>query len=252
MSETLLSHPILPPAEKLHEKETAEGVFIVYKSPLFGHLLTHDQQVIVSEQDGFFYHEMMAHPALFTHPQPKKVAIIGHDTGIATEVLKHPTVQTLTLTTPSTGFPELCARYFPEFHVQDQRMIYQPGDIATWPHNNVNELFDIIILTQPANFALCYQRLLHTTGLLVLPLSITWPYQENWPAIQDHMQQAECKEWQLLHFPQPSHPTGWRFVIIASKAGYFKRIREKDVFNRNFITCYYNFDVHKAALALPE
>ena len=39
---------------------------------------------------------------------------------------------------------------------------------------------------------------------------------------------------------------------MATKRAAFKRVREKEIFNRPFTTRYYNYDVHKAALVLPE
>jgi len=47
-------------------------------------------------------------------------------------------------------------------------------------------------------------------------------------------------------------PSGSRTAIMAIKTGTFKRIREKDIYNKPFATKFYNFDMHKAALALPE
>ena len=59
-------------------------------------------------------------------------------------------------------------------------------------------------------------------------------------------------ELQVLNFPQPSFSSGWRSALMAPKENRFKRVREKDIYNRLFKTVYYNFDVHKASLVLPE
>lgn len=210
-------------------------------------LLSPKQQVTASEQDDCFYHEMMAHPVLFTHRHPQKVAIIGNEAGIAAEVLKHATVQAVTLVTASAHLPDC-----PEFTKSgDTRLTHYQGDAATWISQTADESFDVIILTQPA-LASNYQRLLHKDGFLVQPHQTTWLSQENWQAFNQTMQQAGFSEWQLFHFPQPGHPAGWRFAIMANKTKHFKRPREKDIFNRNFTTRYYNLDMHKSSLALPE
>src|SRR5579871_4654222 len=78
--------------KKLYEKESAHGNLSIYQTSPFGMMLILNGQIIISEQDGFFYHEMMAHPALFTHHHPQKIAIVGNYFGILEEVLKHPAV----------------------------------------------------------------------------------------------------------------------------------------------------------------
>ena len=46
--------------------------------------------IMVTEKDEFVYHEMLSHVALFSHPNPKRVLIIGGgDGGTLREVLRH-------------------------------------------------------------------------------------------------------------------------------------------------------------------
>ena len=79
--------------EKLHEEQTRYQFLEIYQTRTFGKLMVLDGCVMLTERDNFLYHEMMSHPALFTHPDPKKVAIIGGgDCGTLREVLKHPGV----------------------------------------------------------------------------------------------------------------------------------------------------------------
>ena len=45
------------------------------------------------ENDNVIFYEMMTHPALFSHPRPARVAILGDEAdGILSEVLKHSSV----------------------------------------------------------------------------------------------------------------------------------------------------------------
>src|SRR5690606_22049273 len=56
----------------------------------FGYLMTIDGATMVTSRDNFLYHEMMSHPALFSHADPKRVVIIGGgDCGTLREVLRH-------------------------------------------------------------------------------------------------------------------------------------------------------------------
>lgn len=59
-----------------------------------GKLLLIDGMTMVSERDEFVYHEMIAHPALFLHPKPRRVLVIGGgDGGTVREVLRHKSVE---------------------------------------------------------------------------------------------------------------------------------------------------------------
>ncbi|MBI3288481.1 MAG: polyamine aminopropyltransferase [Elusimicrobia bacterium] len=63
-----------------------------------GKLLLIDGMTMVSERDEFVYHEMIAHPALFLHPRPRRVLVIGGgDGGTVREVLRHKSVETCVL-----------------------------------------------------------------------------------------------------------------------------------------------------------
>jgi spermidine synthase len=53
-----------------------------------------DNQVQSSTQDEWIYHESLVHPIMFTHPNPKRILIIGGGEGaVLREVLKHSTVK---------------------------------------------------------------------------------------------------------------------------------------------------------------
>src|SRR4051794_38836075 len=49
----------------------------LFASPRLGRVLALDGIVQMTDLDTFVYHEMLAHPALFTHPAPRRVAIVG-------------------------------------------------------------------------------------------------------------------------------------------------------------------------------
>ena len=64
----------------------------------FGKLFRLDGHFMTSEKDEFFYHENLVHPAALTHPQPVRALIVGGgDGGSAEELLKHPSIESVTL-----------------------------------------------------------------------------------------------------------------------------------------------------------
>jgi spermidine synthase len=55
-----------------------------------------------------------------------------------------------------------------------------------------------------------------------------------------------------LFFPQPVYPSGWWTATMAAKEKRVDGFRESDARNRAFTTRYYNADIHRGALAIPE
>lgn len=70
----------------------------IYDTASLGRMLVLDGIIQLSEKDEAQYHEMMAHWPLYAHSCPKNVLIIGGgDGGVAREVLKHSSVESLTI-----------------------------------------------------------------------------------------------------------------------------------------------------------
>lgn len=188
------------------------------------------------------FQEMMAHPPLFTHPRPEKIVIIGgKDTGTLNEVLKHPQVDE--------------AWQITEHHATSTdpraRLHQDPG--SAWVKKASPDSFDIVIsLTDMTRETFTdYFELLRKQGILIQ--QSTSPFElDTLKNTAQLLQASGFCDVQVLSFPQPQCETSWRSAIMAVKKGTFNRIREKDIFNKTFKTHYYNFDVHKAALVLPE
>jgi spermidine synthase len=67
---------------------------MVFENPFFGRVLVLDGVVQITERDEFFYHEMLVHVVMHSHPDPKRVIVIGGgDGGTVREVLKHKSVE---------------------------------------------------------------------------------------------------------------------------------------------------------------
>jgi spermidine synthase len=101
--------------EKLHEEQTPFQHIEVYQTTHWGRLLVIDGCVMLTSRDNFTYHEMMSHPVLFTHPDPKSVLIIGGgDCGLLREVLKHPNVAKVVQVDIDEGVTRASEKFFPE------------------------------------------------------------------------------------------------------------------------------------------
>ena len=101
--------------EKLHEEQTPYQLIQVYATTGFGNLMVIDGFVMLTSRENFLYHEMMSHPALFTHPNPRRVCIIGGgDCGTLREVLKHPGVASVVQIDIDEGVTRAAECFFPE------------------------------------------------------------------------------------------------------------------------------------------
>ena len=74
---------------KLDEVQSPFQKIEIWESTDWGNVMLIDGAMMVTTRDNFFYHEMMAHAPLYTHPDPKDVVIIGGgDCGTLREVLR--------------------------------------------------------------------------------------------------------------------------------------------------------------------
>ena len=100
---------------KLEEVQSPFQKIEMYESTDWGNVMLIDGAMMVTTRDNFFYHEMMAHAPLFTHPNPKNVVIIGGgDCGTLREVLRHPGVVTAVQCDIDEQVTRMAEKYFPE------------------------------------------------------------------------------------------------------------------------------------------
>ena len=78
----------------------------------FGKLFRLDGCFMTSERDEFFYHENLVHVAAVTHPQPERALIVGGgDGGSAEEILKHPSIKSVTLAEIDLAVVDISRKY---------------------------------------------------------------------------------------------------------------------------------------------
>src|SRR5687767_5132221 len=80
--------------ETLYSKQSDFQKVEIVDTVGHGRMLLNDDLVMITERDEFVYHDMITHVPLFTHPNPKRVLVIGGgDGGTAREVLRHASVE---------------------------------------------------------------------------------------------------------------------------------------------------------------
>ena len=86
----------------------------VFENPTFGRIMTLDGVVQVTEADNFIYHEMLTHVPILAHGSVKRVLIVGGgDGGMAREVLKHYSVEQVTMVEIDGAVVDFCVEYLP-------------------------------------------------------------------------------------------------------------------------------------------
>ncbi len=152
----------------------------VARSPLFGRMLILDDAVQTTERDEFTYHEMLAHLTLVTHPNPRRVLIIGGgDGGTLKEVLKHP-IDDVTMVEIDREVVDVSRHFIPSiggaaFDDPRTRLLIDDGMAFV---RTASEPFDVIVVdsTDPkgpgvalfsAEFYAACARLLRDDGILV-------------------------------------------------------------------------------------
>lgn len=229
-----------------------------------GRMLLNDGLVMLAERDEFVYHEMIAHVPLAVHPLPQRVLIIGGgDGGTAREVLKHPTVEQVTLVEIDEMVVKACREHLPSLSVafDDPRLEVRFDDGVRFVAQT-EQTFDVVLVdsTDPVGPAeplfdrFFYQnvaRILTPEGIMVTQAES--PYYDQ--AIQKTMlthQRPFFKRLHLYLFSNLTYPGGlWSFGLGSKR---FCPVGDYDPerFKRAAITTrYYTSRIHRAAFVLP-
>lgn len=121
----------------------------VHDSVPFGKLFRLDGHFMTSERDEFFYHENLVHVAAVTHPQPERALIVGGgDGGSAEEILKHPSIKSVTLAELDLAVVDISRKYLQSVHrgsLDDPRLTLKIGDGFAYVRG-ATEQYDLIVL----------------------------------------------------------------------------------------------------------
>ncbi|MES2664310.1 MAG: polyamine aminopropyltransferase [Pseudomonadota bacterium] len=252
---------------KLHEEQSPYQKLEIYQTKTFGNLMVIDDCIMLTQRDNFLYHEMISHPALLSHPHPKKVLIIGGgDCGTLREVLKHPSVTEAVQCDIDERVTRLAEKYFPELCESNNdpraQLVFKDG--VEWVQNQADESIDVVIIdsTDPVGFAEalfgpeflseCY-RILSPTGVLVQQSESPFLHADSWMGdLLNVLKDVGFDTIQPLSFPQPVYPSGWWSVTLAGKGLDVRLFRDTDSEDISETTQYYNAEIHQAALAIPQ
>ncbi|MBI4177541.1 MAG: polyamine aminopropyltransferase [Candidatus Aenigmarchaeota archaeon] len=153
----------------LFEGRSEYQKILVINNSKFGNVLILDGFFQLSELDEHLYHEPLVQPAMFSHPNPKNVLIIGGgDGGALEEVLKHNTVERAVMVELDNGVVNVSKKYLRSVcgdAFSDKRTELIIGDGRKFIEQT-EEKFDVVVidLTDPFGPA----RLLYTKEFYTL------------------------------------------------------------------------------------
>lgn len=131
-----------------HEHSGFQEV-LVFQSAQYGTTLVLDGVIQLTERDEFAYHETMTHLPMCSHPNPRRVLIVGGgDGGILREVCRHDCVEEIVMVEIDVMVIQVCQKYFRESTAvafQDPRLTIAQADAAIYLENHELDYFDIIL-----------------------------------------------------------------------------------------------------------
>ena len=249
---------------KLDEVQSPFQKIEIFETTDWGNLMLIDGAVMLTSRDNFLYHEMMSHPALFTHPAPRNVVIIGGgDCGTLREVLKHAGVERAVQCDIDEQVTRMAEKWFPELCdanadpraqlLFDDGIAYMaacaPGSVDIVVVDSTDPVGPAEGLFNKAFYASCF-RALKDDGILVQQSESPLVLLDLINAMRDEMRKAGFTTFATLPFPQPCYPTGWWSCTLARKSEGFG-FRESDAQAATFARRYYSADIHRGALTLP-
>lgn len=239
------------------------------ESPELGRTLRLDSRFMTSEADEFFYHEALVHPAAIAHPAPRSVLVVGGgDGGAVEELLKHPSIENVTLAELDEEVVAVARTHLQGIHrgaLDDPRVKLRIGDGAEFVART-EQRFDLVLLdlTDPETpagplytsefFDRC-KRVLAPGGAIVLHLGAPFHEPEQVRKLGASLASVfEKVRGYGLHIPL--YGTYWGLAVASDSmdpkaldAGEAaRRLSERRIGDLQ----YYNPEIHSALFALPN
>ena len=275
------------PPDALYEELTPEWGFVVrsarelekFRSDFqevevhdtvpFGRLFRLDGHFMTSEKDEFFYHENLVHPAALTHPKPVRALVVGGgDGGSAEELLKHPSLESITLAEIDASVVAISRTHLQSVHggaFNDPRLTLRIGDGFAYVRS-ASGGYDLIVLdlTDPGGpsealyttdfYRACADRL-EPGGAMTLHIASPVAHPERIRATLSALRQAFPVVTPYLT-SIPLYGGLWMMACCSdtldpralSAADVDARIAARGLRDLQ----YYNGDMHRAGLALPN
>lgn len=237
----------------------------IFDTDVYGRVLAIDSVFMTSEKDEFFYHEMLVHPALLTHPDPKRVLVIGGgDGGTVREVLRHPGVEACVMIEIDELVVQASKEHLPMIGTawDDPRLDVRFADGIKYVKESDEEKYDIVLLdgTDPVGpgevlyqmeFYQGVKRMLKDGGIFALQSESPVLMSKTFFELQGKLKRL-YGEVHPYFGPVPIYASGiwsWTWATDAGNPRDFDETRAHAIAAGSR---YYNPDIHRAAFARPN
>lgn len=258
-----------------HQSKRIDGSklqdIVIIDTEKYGRVLILDGIFQTSEKDELFYHEPFVHIPMFSHPNPKRILIIGGgDGGAVREVLKHP-VDYVDLVEIDSMVVELTCKFIPSLSndaFSDPRVkkYFEDGSKFVDAASKENKKYDIIIVDSPdpvgpavslfsREFYLNIKKILADGGIVVRQTGSMFLQEEEMPTNFRHMKEIFPEICVFTSDIPLYHGGKFSFIAASNKIGIFKKDLEelrRKYAESGIETAYYSPDVHVASMFLPH
>ncbi|MEQ9527322.1 MAG: polyamine aminopropyltransferase [Parvibaculaceae bacterium] len=253
----------------LYEEETGQQHLVIFENGLFGRMMALDGITQVTERDEFIYHEMMTHVPILAHGAVKRVLIIGGgDGGILREVIRHRSVEHVTMVEIDPAVTDFCKAQLPQISAgafDDPRLNLVFADGAKFVEDT-DDSYDVIIVdsTDPIGpgevlfreeFYRAAQARLTPGGVIVTQNGVPFMQGDELKSTMEKFRRlfkvASCYLATIPTYVGGPMAMGWGTDDETLKSVPLEEL-EKRYAAAGLTTRYYTPEVHKAAFALPR
>ncbi|WP_298986471.1 polyamine aminopropyltransferase [uncultured Roseibium sp.] len=253
----------------LYQEKTEHQDLVLFSNPVFGKVLMLDGVTQVTTADEFIYHEMMSHVPILAHGAARNVLIVGGgDCGLAEEVLKHNSVESLVQVEIDASVVEFSKQHFADFNqgvLEDTRFELVIADGMKFAAET-DRRFDVVIVdsTDPhgpgavlfsEEFYRNIHRMLTPGGVLVTQNGVPFLQKEELVTSVERFSRI-FKDAAAYIAAIPTYFGGHMTLGWASDNQDLRRqaisVLEERFKAAGFETRYYTPEVHAAAFALPK
>ena len=251
------------------EQKTEHQHLMIFHNAALGRVMTLDGVVQTTEADEFIYHEMMAHVPIFSHGQAKRVLIIGGgDGGMLREVLKHKSVEHVTMVEIDSAVIEMAKEHLPNHSAgafDDERAHIVIADGMDYVRET-EERFDVIISdsTDPIGpgevlftddfYAQC-KRILNEGGVMATQNGVPFFQLDEVKNTRQRMS-THFTDQTFYSAAVPTYYGGIMTFAWGSDDAALRETTVEELHDRyqqaGFQTRYYSPEIHKASFALPQ
>ncbi len=253
-----------------YEQKTEHQHLMIFHNAVLGRVMTLDGIVQTTEKDEFIYHEMMAHVPILAHGRVRRVLIVGGGDGaMLREVLRHRTVESVTMVEIDASVIEMARKYLPNHSrgaFDDPRLNLVISDGMAFVRDYRGEGFDVIISdsTDPIGpgevlfsedfYAQC-KRILNPGGVMATQNGVAFFQLDEVATTRRRMKPHFADQW----FYSAAVPTYYGGIMCfgwGTDDTGLRQLSLEELTRRyeasGITTRYYTPAIHIASFALPK